>query len=112
MAGLGPAIHALAKSPHAGRMGPHPYEQAKWTRAWHAISPGASGSIEKILGGGFTRRYGLTRLVWCEHHDTIVGAIQREKTVKHWPRAWTVRLIHAINPQWNDLYETIGSGPL
>ena len=64
------------------------------------------------LGGGFTRRYGLTRLVWCEHHDTIVGAIQREKTVKHWPRAWTVRLIHAINPQWNDLYETIGSGPL
>ena len=63
------------------------------------------------LGGGFTRRYGLTRLVWCEHHDTIVGEIQREKTVKHWPRAWTVRLIHAINPQWNDLYETIGSGP-
>jgi len=43
------------------------------------------------LGGGFTRRYGLTRLVWCEHHDTIVGAIQREKTVKYWPRAWTVR---------------------
>jgi len=41
-----------------------------------------------------------------------VGAIQREKTVKHWPRAWTVRLIHAINAQWNDLYETIGSATL
>ena len=59
------------------------------------------------LGGGFTRRYGLTRLVWCEYHDTIIGAIQREKNLKHWPRAWKVRLIHAVNPDWNDLYETI-----
>jgi len=91
-------------------MGLHPYEQAKWTRAWHAISP--VWQHREDLGGGFTRRYGLTRLVWCEHHDTIVGAIQREKTVKHWPRAWTVRLIHAINAQWNDLYETIGSATL
>ena len=36
---------------------------------------------------GVTRRYDVKRLVWCEHHDTIVGAIQREKTMKHWPRA-------------------------
>jgi putative endonuclease len=48
---------------------------------------------------GFTLRYGLKRLVWCEHHNTILGAIQREKNIKHWPRAWKVRLIIGINSQ-------------
>ena len=47
------------------------------------------------------------RLVWCERHETILGAIQREKNMKHWPRAWKVRLILAMNPEWDDLYETI-----
>jgi putative endonuclease len=55
---------------------------------------------------GFTKRYGLKRLVWYEHHETITGAIQREKNMKHWPRAWKVRLILAANPTWEDLYET------
>jgi putative endonuclease len=59
------------------------------------------------LSPGFTRRYGLKRLVWCEFHDTIIGAIQRVKTMKHWPRAWKVRLILAMNLNWDDLYETI-----
>jgi putative endonuclease len=59
------------------------------------------------LSPGFTRRYGLRRLIWCEHHDTITGAIQRERTMKHWPRAWKVRLILAMNPDWDDLYERI-----
>jgi putative endonuclease len=39
--------------------------------------------------------------------ETIIGAIQREKTIKHWRPAWKVRLIHADNPDWDDLYETI-----
>ena len=54
---------------------------------------------------GFTRRYGLKRLVYFEHHDEIRAAIQREKTMKHWPRAWKVRLILAANPGWDDLYD-------
>ncbi len=37
---------------------------------------------------GFTKQHGLKRLVYVEHHDTIQSAIQREKTIKHWPRAW------------------------
>src|SRR3954471_9574283 len=37
---------------------------------------------------GFTKRYGLKRLVWFEPHDEIRSAIQREKTMKHWSRAW------------------------
>ena len=57
---------------------------------------------------GFTRRYALKRLLWMECHDDIRTAIQREKTMKHWPRAWKVRLIHAANPAWDDLYDHLG----
>jgi putative endonuclease len=57
---------------------------------------------------GFTKRYGLKRLVWMERHATILAALQREKTMKHWPRAWKVRLSLASNPRWTDLYEQLG----
>jgi putative endonuclease len=53
---------------------------------------------------GFTKRYGLKRLVYVEHFDDIRYAIQREKTIKHWPRAWKVRLILKENLNWDDLY--------
>ena len=56
---------------------------------------------------GFTKRYGLKLLVYYERFDDIRDAIQREKTVKHWPRAWKVRLVHQMNPNWDDLYETL-----
>jgi putative endonuclease len=56
---------------------------------------------------GFTKRYGLKRLVYFEVFDSIVVAIQREKTMKHWSRAWKVRLIMRTNPEWDDLYETL-----
>jgi putative endonuclease len=54
---------------------------------------------------GFTKRYHLTRLVYAEQHDDIRSAIQREKNIKHWPRAWKLDLIGARNPTWTDLYE-------
>jgi putative endonuclease len=56
---------------------------------------------------GFTKRHGLKYLVYVEHHDTIEGAIQRERTIKTWPRAWKVRLITSTNPDWKDFYETL-----
>jgi len=56
---------------------------------------------------GFTKEHGLKRLVYYERHDTIQAAIQREKNIKHWPRAWKVRLIHSMNPNWDDLYDTL-----
>jgi putative endonuclease len=56
---------------------------------------------------GFTKRYGLTRLVYYELYDDIRIAIQRERNIKHWPRAWKVRLILDMNPDWSDLYETL-----
>jgi len=57
---------------------------------------------------GFTARYGLKMLVRYEYHDDIRTAIQREHNMKHWPRAWKVRLILGMNPDWKGLYETLG----
>jgi putative endonuclease len=51
---------------------------------------------------GFTRRYNLHRLVYAERHEDIRTAIQRERTMKHWSRAWKIDLIAGKNPTWND----------
>jgi len=56
---------------------------------------------------GFTKRHGLKRLVYAEHHEDIRTAIQREHVIKHWPRAWKIRLIHKENPEWADLYDRL-----
>jgi putative endonuclease len=55
----------------------------------------------------FTRRYGLSQLVYAERHDAIIRAIQREKTMKHWPRAWKIAAIEGLNPEWKDLFGTL-----
>ena len=55
---------------------------------------------------GFTKRYGVKRLVWVERHESIAAAIQREKTIKKYPRRWKLNLIERLNPQWRDLSET------
>lgn len=56
---------------------------------------------------GFTRRYALKRMVFTEFHDDIRLAIQREKNIKHWPRAWKIKLIEEGNPEWDDLYDRL-----
>ena len=59
------------------------------------------------LGGSFTKRYGLTRLVYAERYDDIRFAIQRETSLKRWLRAWKLDLIVAANPEWKDLYDAM-----
>lgn len=56
---------------------------------------------------GFTRKYAVKRLVYFEAHDDIRAAIQREKTLKHWLRAWKIALIEQTNPEWRDLFPTM-----
>jgi putative endonuclease len=56
---------------------------------------------------GFTKKYGLKRLVHVEEFDRIVDAIHREKRLKHWKRAWKIALIEEHNPNWDDLYPTL-----
>jgi len=53
---------------------------------------------------GFTKKYGLKRLVWYEFHGSMVDAIQREKSVKKYKREWKINLIERDNPHWDDLF--------
>lgn len=54
---------------------------------------------------GFAKKYGVKRLVYYEMHDTMDAAILRETRIKKWKRAWKVRLIHEMNPEWRDLFD-------
>jgi putative endonuclease len=47
--------------------------------------------------------YGVNILVWYEIHEDVDIAIEREKQIKGWNRAWKVRLIEQDNSDWNDL---------
>jgi hypothetical protein len=58
-------------------------------------------------GRGFTKTYGLKRLVYFEEHETVLGAVHREQAMKRWLRAWKVRLIMQRNPEWDDLYDLL-----
>jgi putative endonuclease len=62
---------------------------------------------------GFTRRFGVKRLVYFEVFDDLEAAIVREKRMKDWHRDWKIRLIERENPDWNDLAVTLlGFDPL
>ncbi len=58
---------------------------------------------------GFSKRYGVHRLVHFEHFDQVEFAIQREKRLKKWTRAWKIELVEKTNPQWLDLYPSIAN---
>ncbi|SFR49153.1 GIY-YIG nuclease family protein [Thiomicrospira sp. ALE5] len=56
---------------------------------------------------GFTKRYNLNRLVYFEQLDEISSAIEREKQLKSGSRQKKIQLIEQVNPEWDDLYESI-----
>jgi len=59
------------------------------------------------LRDGFTKKYGVHRLVWFEEFGDVYAAILREKRIKKWRRAWKIELIEKMNPDWTDLFEQI-----
>lgn len=56
---------------------------------------------------GFTDKYNLDYLIYFEESNDINSAIQREKQLKKWNRAWKIALIEKANPNWNDLYQEV-----
>ena len=56
---------------------------------------------------GFTQKYNIYDLVYYEQHESMEFAILREKQIKKWKRAWKIRLIEGVNPDWEDLYDSI-----
>jgi putative endonuclease len=59
------------------------------------------------LTEGFTKTYGVHRLVWYELHGAAETAIPREKQIKKWNRDWKLELIEQMNPDWKDLYDEL-----
>ena len=59
------------------------------------------------IASEFTKKYGLTRLVYYETHELVVTAITRETSLKRWKRDWKIDLVHSIKPEWNDLDYTL-----
>ena len=109
MAGLVPAIHELDTL----RMGSG-YVYFMTNRPNGILYVGVTSDLvrrvyEHRTGAveGFTRQYGLKRLVYFETYEDIQTAIQREHNIKHWSRTWKVRLILAVNPEWDDLYDSL-----
>jgi len=61
---------------------------------------------EKIIEG-FTKKYGVAKLVYFEQTQDVQNALEREKRLKKWNRQWKIDLIEKMNPEWQDLYEKI-----
>ena len=61
----------------------------------------------KALVSGFIKKYGVKKLVYFEATQEVRYALQREKNLKHWSRAWKIALIEKGNPEWNDLYDVV-----
>ena len=76
---------------------------------------GRMAEHDQGLIAGFTKRYGVKLLVYYEFHEDMQAAIGREKQLKEWRRAWKVRLIEGMNPQWANLFDPasgeIAAGP-
>ena len=56
---------------------------------------------------GFTKKYGVHKLVYYEQTNDIHEAIQKEKGLKKWNRQWKIELIEKFNPNWSDLYDEL-----
>jgi putative endonuclease len=56
---------------------------------------------------GFTKQYGCKLLVWFERYDDLQEARRRELQMKNWKRLWKLRVIEEMNPEWDDLFESL-----
>ena len=56
---------------------------------------------------GFTKKYGIHLLVYYELTPDVNSAIKREKQLKKWRRKWKLELIEKMNPDWDDLYQSL-----
>jgi len=67
---------------------------------------------KEFLIDGFTKKYGVTRLVWFEAHESVASAYTRERRIKGWKRDWKIALIEQNNPTWDDLYPVLSGAVL
>ena len=56
-------------------------------------------------GGGFTKKYSVTKLVYFECGNDINIAIAREKQIKAGSRQKKIDLVTSTNVEWKDLFD-------
>ena len=56
---------------------------------------------------GFSKKYGVKKLVYYEQYDLLTDEGAREKQLKKWLREWKIALIEKDNPNWDDLWDLI-----
>jgi predicted GIY-YIG superfamily endonuclease len=71
------------------------------------LDPANRCSSGSLAIDGFTKRYRIYRLVLFEVDWNVSAAIRREKCIKKWQRSWKLYLIEAMNPHWDDLYDSL-----
>lgn len=71
---------------------------------------GVTSDLERRVGehrlglvNGFTKKYRLKRLIYCEQTDDVQAALGRERQIKKWRREKKIALVNTINPEWRDL---------
>ena len=81
------------------------------SKKYGTLYVGVTNSLERRIAEhrakeapGFTRRYGVHRLVFHRAFGEVTEAIHFEKQLKRWRRDWKIRLIEEQNPHWADLY--------
>lgn len=57
------------------------------------------------IGGKFSSKYNVTKLVYFETFETSYAAFKKERQMKKWKREWKIALIEENNPDWKDLAE-------
>jgi putative endonuclease len=61
------------------------------------------------LASKFTKKYGVTKLVYFEVYDDVQAAIAQETRLKKYKRQWKINLIQSRNEHWDDLYESLNA---
>ncbi|MDI9409415.1 MAG: GIY-YIG nuclease family protein [Candidatus Pacebacteria bacterium] len=61
---------------------------------------------QKLIDG-FTKKYNCTMLVWYQSDHDIKSLIEYEKMIKGWKRVRKLKLIETMNPNWDDLYDSL-----
>jgi putative endonuclease len=59
------------------------------------------------LGGIFTKKYNVNKLVYYEVGDNVNAALAREKQIKGGSRKKKIDLVNSVNPEWKDLFDEI-----
>ena len=75
---------------------------------------GVTGNLQKRIWehknkvvDGFTKKYNVNKLVYYELTEDVEAALNREKQLKQWHRQWKINLIKEMNPEFNDLSESL-----